>query len=184
MIVMGLKTVENKAVPFPSTLPLPCTLAVHASSNGDTIGDDIDDLCDDDMFCEAFSAPCEPLRIGKDYFYSQTIVGLIDVVGCVDVTGIDDAELAFAEFGLPDGPFVDNTYHDWANGPYCLVLKNPRRFKTGIMTRGQLGYWKLTPEVQQLVIEHSNHMIDIPHLPTAPINGVPKCLGKLLPSRS
>lgn len=179
MICMGLKTVENKAVPFPGTLPLPCTLAVHASSNGESIAEDIDEMLDDDRFCDSFDSPdCKPCVPGHDYFYRSTIIGLIDVVACFDATRSSDIESDLEQFGFPNDKYEDNSYHEWANGPYCLILKNPRRFRTGIMARGQLNYWKLTPEVQQLVIDHSSDLLEGNAMPTAPINGVPRCVGR------
>ncbi len=195
-IALGAKCIENRSLPYPKSLPLPMTVAIHASNDEQTIVDDITDLANGvpwlhDVFDDhPGENRLDACVIGKDYFYCQTIVGLVDIVACVriddlidgtDITDEAELERRLAEHGEPDDTMPDNKWSQWANGPYCYLLRNARRFKQGIMTRGQLGLWRVPEDVQAMIIDHSQDLIRNPRvLPKSPCNGVAKCVGKRL----
>jgi hypothetical protein len=156
------------------------TLAIHASADDKTIAEDIEWVTNKfDNAYWAFENPdCEPCVPGKDFFYAQTIVGLVDVIGAISVDpkwSKKEKRKRIAAAGF------DKMYAEWAEGPYSFLLSNPRRFKTGIQCRGNLKIWKLTPEIQAYV--ETAELLPVPTgeefglLPTKP-HGIVKCLGK------
>ena len=183
LIVMGLKPIENRTLKWPATLPLPCTIAIHASTDGSVIADDIGSVLDVPYVDAAFvSDDYETHVSGREYFYGGTIIGLVDVVACVCVSEMSDDELESTINAYPwDSEHIstDALRSDWANGPYCLILDNPRRFKTGVVCRGQLNYWTIPSEKMTLVSESMKSLLMNPQdLPSAPVGGVAKWLGR------
>lgn len=190
LIVMGLKPIENRTLAFPKTMPLPCTIAIHASTDDATIYDDVYDVTADTYIDQALNSPDYKVHTrDREYFYGGTIIGLIDVVGCVCISeycdGSDESEEKIVE--LIDDPYPwplgfqnpEAKRSDWANGPYCLVLNNPRRFRQGVVCRGQLNYWSIPAEKMQLVEEAMKSLLARPtELPKAPVGGVAKWLGR------
>lgn len=69
------------------------------------------------------------------------IVGRCDMVDCLDID--DDWPSKYAH--LKD--------HEHANGQFCLLLENPRRFVRPVPARGALGLWRVPIEIQPLVVE-------------------------------
>lgn len=189
LIAMGIKTVENRVMPVPTSLTLPMAVAVHASSDESQMGDDCNELCKDSFILETIDNmtdehgnPGEVGVLGRDVFYCQNIVGLVDIIACVNVHELDnDAFLAALAPYEDQCPQVKprNSYEEWANGPYCYLLANPRRFRQGVLCRGQLGLWRLPPDIQDQVIAHAKDLLTDPQrLPLAPAGGVAKCSGK------
>jgi hypothetical protein len=62
----------------------------------------------------------------KDELVRGAIVGVVDVVDC-----------------------VDNHKSKWFIGPYGYVLKNPRPLATPIPCKGMLGFWKVSPKMER-----------------------------------
>lgn len=184
-IAGGVKVIENSTWQWPSNLPLPCTLAIHASSDDSSIGDDIDSVVQSDEGWALFdNDKCKPGVHGHTYFYSQAIVGLADVVAAVDISRLprrNNKALieAMAEAADLSGHPAE-TLARWANGPYCFVMANHRRFKQGIVCRGQLKIWSVPDEVQAWC-EKQTAYLKPPTMPTPPHvqgGGMAKCLGK------
>ncbi len=185
---MGIKTCEIRPWAWQvSAYPYPLTLAMHTSQDDSNLAEDIDEVSN--RFHEAYYAlnndACQPCVPGFDYFYSQAIVGLVDVVGCMLIDPKwNDKE---REKQIVDAGYVGK-YAEWAMAPYSFFLANPRRFKTGIQCPGQLKIWKVSPIVQRHIEANQTNLItrrtyikDVEPLteimPTVPV-GIVKCLGK------
>ena len=185
LVAKGFKPIENKSTKYPSTLPTPCTFAIHATCDASTHGDDCADVCEDPLVNASFNnEDYVAHKYGSEWFYGGCIVGLVDVIGCVCIADMNDAELSEAidaKYPWVDGVQKPGSLRsEWANGPYCLILDNPRRFKTGVVCLGRQGWWILSPEKQSLVIEASKSFLLNPNdLPTAPVDGRAKMLGRI-----
>ena len=186
---MGIKTCEIRPWPWQaSAFPYPLTLAMHTSADDKTLAEDINTAVENyPEAWHAFENPdCEPCVPGQDFFYSQAVVGLVDVIGCMLIEkswSLEKKQDKIAEAGF------DPMYAEWAMAPYSFFLANPRRFKTGIQCAGQLKIWKLKPEVQAYIeglteddylpkrvnLNDAEPLFEI--MPTIP-KGVVKCLGK------
>ena len=79
------------------------------------------------------------------------IVGSMDLAECLELDSPKPWPTEYAH--LRD--------HEHANGPYCLMVQNVRRFATPVPCRGALGIWVVPPEVQSLV------QAQLAHLPEA-----------------
>jgi hypothetical protein len=62
----------------------------------------------------------------KDEMVRGAIVGVVDVVDC-----------------------VDEHKSKWFGGPYGYVLKNPRPLSTPIPCKGMLGFWQVPPKIEK-----------------------------------
>jgi hypothetical protein len=62
----------------------------------------------------------------KEEMERGAIVGIVDVVDC-----------------------VDEHKSKWFGGPYGYVLKNPRPLKKPIPCKGMLGFWKVSPKIER-----------------------------------
>jgi hypothetical protein len=62
----------------------------------------------------------------KEEMVCGAIVGIVDVVDC-----------------------VDEHKSKWFGGPYGYVLKNPRPLKKPIPCKGMLGFWQVPPEIER-----------------------------------
>jgi ASCH domain len=178
LIVGGIKTAENRGWKWHRTFPLPMTLAIHASCRDDGM-DEFDEICqDDEDIYDAFDHPnYQPCTPGLDYFYGGCIVGLVDVIGCVEV-GDRDEDDVFSDMCDLYGNDEDATKAwDWTNGPYAFLLRNARRFKTPIVCPGSQMIWRLPPSIQKQCFDHSKDLIELPSMPTLPVNGRAKILG-------
>lgn len=182
MIAMGFKPIENRALSFPKSLPLPMTLAIHASTDDSTIGDDFTEVFSDFYMANQFNqTDWQPHKLGREYWYGGVIVGLVDVVACVCVSEFTDADFAKLD---EDYPWLPGVQHpeawrsDWANGPYCLILDNPRRLRTGVVCRGQQNYWRV-PDDKMALLNADDVLLNPKDLPRAPVGGVAKMLGRI-----
>lgn len=187
LIVMGFKPIENRTIGWPSTLPLPCTIAIQASTDDYSIAEDLHDVTADPLVDQAFASPhYDTHKPGREYFYGGTIIGLVDVVACVDISqwcdGSDESEAALIEAidryeWKPGVQHPEKKRSDWANGPRCLIFDNPRRLKTGVVCPGQLNFWRV-PDAKRAMIDDSKLLYNPQDLPCAPVGGVAKWLGK------
>jgi ASCH domain len=178
LIVGGIKTAENRGWKWHRTFPLPMTLAIHSSCNDRAIGPEFDELLQDDTVFEAFNNPnVKPCQPGSDFFYGGCIMGLVDVVGCVQIANRSDDEI-LADLRPLVGDDADECLN-WCSGPYSFILRNPRRFKTPVACKGFQLIWKLPTLVQQQCFQHAEDCIPFPEMPTLPVNGKPKMLGKV-----
>ncbi len=92
-------------------MPLPSTIAIHASTDDSTIGDDLVAVTADPFVDDAFSNPNWKMHtLGQEYLYGGTIIGLVDVIACVCVSEMTEDELTHA---------IDDAY------PWLLGPKNP-----------------------------------------------------------
>lgn len=181
---MGIKTCEIRSWDWSvAAFPFPMTVAVHASADSLTIDEDIDWAINkhEDAYYAFENPDCQPLVAGKDFFYGQAIVGLVDVIGSMLINPTWSKKEKTKQ--IVNAGF-DAMYADWAEGPYSFFLANPRRFKTGIQCPGNLKVWKLKPEIQAYIEENQNNLLprrpapDFELLPTAPKGNV-RLLGKL-----
>lgn len=80
------------------------------------------------------------------------IVGVCDVVDCVRVVCWDQTRLRkmpiFSDAVIIKYPWI--VTHDHAEGPYCLILDNVRRFEQPIPARGMLGLWEFDGALPEL----------------------------------
>lgn len=68
----------------------------------------------------------EPSEKEKKTLIRGAIIGVVDVVDCVDAHK-----------------------SKWFNGPIGFVLKNPRPLKKPIPCKGKLGFWKVPPKIEK-----------------------------------
>ncbi len=61
-------------------------------------------------------------------------MGLVDVVGCIQVANRSDDEI-LADLSPLVGDDADDVLN-WCSGPYSFILRNPRRFKTRSLVKG------------------------------------------------
>jgi hypothetical protein len=118
-ILEGVKRVENRSWPIPYRGPL----AIHAGKSRDYMGD----LTDEQWEVLHGMIPEKGLNIAC----FGAIVGLVDVIGCLS---IDEYQRRFP------GDI-------WAFGDWCHVYANPRKLKTPIPWRGQLGVFEIPDEI-------------------------------------
>lgn len=163
LAAMGFKTIENRGFSVPSDWPLPITFAIHASKSDIRLTHDghWDSLLWHKGIAEAFSNPQCTGEIGSYYFYGSTIIGLVDVVACVDMPEFgnlkgDALEAAidehFKQWPIESGPDRELARGNWAQGPKCWVLANARRFEQGYATRGYQRFWQVPPDIQASII--------------------------------
>lgn len=110
LIVTGEKRVENRTWPTRYRGPL----AIHAGKSLEWMGDY---TRTPDM---AFGA----------------IVGVADLVDCVDVDDDSDLTRACAKYQW----FAT---HEHVNGPFCFVLNNVRRLAVPVPWKGAQGFWEV-----------------------------------------
>lgn len=118
----GVKRLENRSRSTAYRGPL----AVHAGLSRATLG--THDEWDADIMTGM--PQWDALPFGA-------VVGVVDVVDCLTV---DDAERLH-----PD-------QYDFASGPYCWVLADPRPLTRPVPCKGLLGLWSLPPLVRANVI--------------------------------
>lgn len=70
------------------------------------------------------------------------IVGVCNLVACL--------ELSAAAWPSEYAHLKD---HEHANGPWCLVLTDIKRFKKPVPARGALGLWRVPVDIQPAVLE-------------------------------
>lgn len=80
------------------------------------------------------------------------IVGVCDIVDCVKPIRVDvlpfNRHPVFSDAVKSNHPWI--SAHKHAEGPYCLILDNIRRFVEPIPCRGQLGLWEFEGELPEL----------------------------------
>ncbi len=182
---MGVKNCEIRAWDwYREAFPFPMTLAMHASADDSSIAEDINwVIAKHKKANQAFmNFDCKPCVPGHDFFYSQVIVGLVDVIGAMQ---IDPKWKAMEKRNRIVDAGFDIDYADWAEAPYSFFLANPRRFKTGIQCRGVVKIWKVDNRVQDHIEANEFNLLPNPNpefeecglMPTVP-SGIAKCLGK------
>lgn len=176
MIAMGFKSLENRLWQWPEkSLPLPCTVAVHASASSSMFADEaVQNALAEPRIRQAFDNPkaVEGKR-GSDYFYKSCIVGLVDVIACErmpDTNDEDAIDAAFEQWPISNGPARDIPRGAWAFGPWCFVLDNFRRFEQGIVCRGQQKLWQVPADAQQLIESGRKILIGAQDLPREPVS--------------
>ncbi len=65
----------------------------------------------------------------KDQIVRGAIVGVVDVIDC-----------------------VDNHKSKWFSGPYGYVLKNPRPLSKPIPCKGMLGFWNVPTTIERQIL--------------------------------
>lgn len=110
----GKKRLENRPRPFPSTLPLPAWVAIHAGSR---------------PFPDVWAAAAAACRLGpkaiEEVLPIRRVVGAVRFVRSVSVADWDH-----------DDP--------WASGPCCWVRDYCVEIEDAPEIRGALGLWTLT----------------------------------------
>lgn len=118
----GQKRVENRPKPFPSTVPLPAWVAIHAGSRP---------FPDDETVGRALvmlGAPC-PTWIGAREV-ARAVLPSRRVVGAVRFTRSTTYDTLRGHVG-------------WISGPYCWVRDCCVEIEDAPEIRGSLGLWSL-----------------------------------------
>lgn len=128
LIALGVKTVETRPRPHPSTL-YGAKIAIHANKKTDFL-----DFVERPEFAAAFSRfPELPLPLGH-------IIGTVEVVRSI---GICEETVAALQRNKPDEiPFGDYTF-----GRFAWVLKNPILLKEPIPFRAHQGWPDIDTEL-------------------------------------
>jgi hypothetical protein len=147
-------------------------LAIHASKAKRNFYDDqlIYELCE---MHPAIYRATDDERIDEEHqiFHFGAIIGMVDVIDCVAYDPLrDDESDLFGRFDYltADGPAPELPVAAWAEGPYCFVLSNPRRFAQPIACSGKLSLWSLTPELQQAIATAGQFTLTDPGQPSQP----------------
>lgn len=159
MIVMGFKSLENRVWKWPEAkIPLPATIAIHASASDVAFGDEACENCmDEPAIYDAFNHPdTVPHKLGAQYFYRSCIIGLVDVIACSpcpEAKGKDFRNIVehYEQWPITSGPARDLDRGLWAFGPQCFVLDNFRRFRKGMVCRGSQKLWRVPAEAQAMI---------------------------------
>lgn len=109
----GQKRVENRPMPFPSTVPLPAWVAIHAGAR---------------PFPDVWIAKAAMRRLGPGAV--DRVLPMRRVVGAVRFV----RSATFAPDFLKD---------PWASGPYCWVRDLCVEVEDAPEVRGSLGLWSL-----------------------------------------
>ena len=113
LIVCGEKTIENRTWYGGYRGPL----LIHAGKSRRLMDDDLlEDLADSLFRCGDF--PYDDIKFGA-------IVGQVKMIDCARVS----------QTVRPD--------REWAEGPWCFVLRNAERFSEPKAYRGQLGFFDI-----------------------------------------
>lgn len=79
------------------------------------------------------------------------ILGVADIVDCVRPIAYQNGATSAPIFGgLTCEKYPWLSTHPHAEGPYCLILDNVKRFRTPIPARGMLGLWDFKGELPEL----------------------------------
>lgn len=78
------------------------------------------------------------------------LVGVCTLVACLDLYAAT----------WPD-PYSHLKNHEHANGPWCWILENIRRFNTPIPCRGSLGLWNVSPRHRASVREQLRQLDEV-----------------------
>lgn len=146
-----VKPVENRTWPTTQRGPV----AVHASSSWATVldADLLQDVCDlhpaiaERMLSHAHLKGSTPEdRSGFNLIYHVgCIVGVVEIVDCLAFDpGLEDFRDVCAAAGY--GAWYDSHAippAEFASGPYCFILANPRQFTQPIPCKGALNFWYL-----------------------------------------
>lgn len=83
------------------------------------------------------------------------IVGSCRLGACLPKPDADAGSFAFNEAMSQwfRAGYIHLLEHEHANGPWCLILENVKRFARPIPARGALGLWQVPADVQPLVRE-------------------------------
>lgn len=164
-LATGFKTLENRR--WKSSFR--GRVAIHAGANMRLLGDEYGDRMDDGLYSvhpRIFKA-LDDRRIGpnRPILNSGAIIGTADVVACIAFNPAkDDPDKVFAEFAntsvAPEIP-----HGCWAEGPYCFVLQNARRFRVPIYCPGALNFWKLPDGLRRLVGQSDHDILADPGEP-------------------
>lgn len=180
-----IKACEIRSWRWPYEIPF--TIAIHASSDDSIFATEFDYVWEKswDAYYAFDNPEVEVSAPGRDYFYASVVIGLVDVIGCIEIDPAwkkKDIRKRILDAGL------DEYYAEWAKPPYALILANPRRLEQGIYVPGKQKIW----ELPENAIEHINATeffgppqpcvdeSETPQcqpLPLKPV-GVAKCLGK------
>lgn len=119
LIACDLKDVENRSKRWPSTLPLPCTIELHAGKkDGREQGHELEDILTPEQLDQL--TPKIRAALDRSRLTYGAVIGRIEIVGCVQ-----DSSSAWA---LPE------MYH-W-------IIGEVERYPEPIPYRGQLGLWE------------------------------------------
>jgi activating signal cointegrator 1 len=129
LILRGEKRVENRRWPTAHRGPL----LIHAGKSREYLELDWYGLQD-----ETYDIPLAEMDFGA-------IVGVCQVLGCVQVTPGLDAETRAA---LETWPWLAT--HEHTEGPWCWVLERAYRFSRPIPYRGQQGLFEVPAGVAAL----------------------------------
>ena len=174
LIAAGFKQLENRTWRTDYRGPM----AIHAGKTRRNMFDEAGTLELCDLHPKIFAA-FDDERIDDEHplFQFGAIIGVVDVIDCVayDPRRDDPAEL-FDKFNClaaggvltAGGPAPELPVAAWAEGPYCWVLANPRRFAKPIACNGKLSLWSLPPELRQAVAAAGRFILTDPGQPPKP----------------
>jgi hypothetical protein len=149
-IAQGHKSVENRTWATRYRGPI----AIHASSSKRHLSTENECFlidAGDHIYREMDDPRYTP---GNPLFYFSAIVGVAEVVGCVEVPNPLKFDQAVEAAGF--GKWLRDKSHRvppsyWAQGTQCWLLTNPVQFTEPISCKGALNLWKLTPELQTAI---------------------------------
>jgi hypothetical protein len=125
LILRGEKRVENRRWPTAYR----GALLIHAGKSRNWL-----ELDDTGTFDEAYNIPLAAMQFGA-------IVGIVQVRGC-----IYKPRYRFTDpLILEAWSWLQN--HEHAEGPYCWILEDVRRFKNPIPYRGQQGLYDVAANI-------------------------------------
>lgn len=127
------------------------TFCVHSSQNDATLAVDLNATVNkfDDAWYAFENPDCVPCTPGKDFFYASVVVGIVDIIGFME---IDPKWKKKEKLSRIVDAGYDPYYAEWAEPPYAWMLANPRRLEQGIYCPGKLNFWYLPDSVEKHVL--------------------------------
>lgn len=170
LLVSGIKTIENRSVPFPKKFQLPMWVAIHSSLSTDWLQDAEmwADLNEFDAVRKSWIDEPETPQTDTDRNWSRSeIIGAVEILGSIpygDTEFAADQAEVFAGF-----PPAENEEEiprsDWASGDHCWIIGRAIRFRHPIVTLGALGVRSMPPALVDLVAKASETLLDDPVAP-------------------
>lgn len=164
LLVSGIKTIENRSVPFPKKFQLPMWVAIHSSLSLDDVQDPStwDDLVEYPSAYNPWNVQNRPA--GERIFSRSEIIGAVEILGSIpygDKEFMADQAEVFA--GFPPAENEDEIPRsDWASGDHCWIIGRAVRFRNPIVTLGALGVRSMPPDLIELVAKSAENLLTDP----------------------
>lgn len=177
LITAGFKPIENRIW----HTSYRGTIAIHASKSTVYLAPPAADANEAFRLHPAIWAAVDDSRIDEDHLIFQpgAVIGTVDIVDCVAFDAeTEDPDIVFERYQhiTAGTPFAELPIGAWAQGPYCFILANPRRFVQPIACPGKLSLWGVDGKLRDAIAKQSRLVYRDPGQPPqspVPLDGPP-----------